>query len=133
MYATVASLFAMPPPQVLLIWPVGFLLVVLAAWLFVTASGGRRKGREQDRRAGLGLLSILCGPPAGAGLAWSANALGGVHPVDVGYTYVVFTIVGSVAGLIAGIIFCVTALRSPRNHDRKSPPTRWPDVVDESQ
>jgi hypothetical protein len=46
----------------------------------------------------------------GAFLAGLAIALGGVLPADVGYTCVVFTVIGGIAGFIAGIAFAVAGL-----------------------
>jgi hypothetical protein len=72
----VAPLFAMPPPYVLLSLPICFLLVLLIAGPFLTAAKTRGTRCEQDRRAGLGLLAILCGPLVGASLALLTNTLG---------------------------------------------------------
>ena len=60
----VTPLFAMPPPQMLLVWPVGIALVFLFVRLFVGATARKDRGKktESDRRAGLGLTAILCGP-----------------------------------------------------------------------
>lgn len=76
-------LFAMPPPEWLAILHVGFLFVFLIAMLAVTATRNRAKRSEQNRRVGLGVLAIFCGPFVGAFLAWLGNTLGGVHPADV--------------------------------------------------
>ena len=111
----VVPLFGMPPPQMLLIWPVGFLFVLLIAGLFVTATRTRAKRSERDRRAGLGLIAILGGPLVGACLAWLTNTLGDVHPLDVRYTYVVFTVIGGIAGMLAGIVFGITGLLCQRD------------------
>jgi hypothetical protein len=120
----VVPLFAMPPPLVILIWPTGFLLVLLIASRFVTATRTDGKRSEQNRRAALGLMAIFCGPLVGAFLAWLGNTLGDVHPADVGYTYCVFSVIGGIAGLLAGIAFGITALLSPRNLNGKSVPAK---------
>jgi hypothetical protein len=122
---------AMPPPQMLLIWPTGFLFVLLIAWLLVTATRTRGKLSEQSRRAGLALLAILCGPLVGAALAWLVHTWGDVHPLDVGYTYVVFTVIGSIAGLLGGLVFGITGLLSLREVEGKAVPLKPLDVTDE--
>jgi hypothetical protein len=116
----VATLFAMPPPVVLLVWPIGFVLCLLIAGLFVNATRTRGKRREQDRRAGLGFMAILCGPPVGAILAWLCNTLGDVHPADVAHTYSLLIAIGSFAGFLAGLAFGITGLICPRDSSRSA-------------
>jgi hypothetical protein len=127
----VVPLLAMPPPQMLLIWPIGFLFVLLIAWFLVTATRTRGNLGEQNRRAGLALLTILCGPLVGAALAWLFHTRGDVHPPDVGETYVVFTVIGGVAGLLGGVVFGITGLLSFRDAEGKAVPTKPVDVTDE--
>ncbi len=110
----VSLLFAINPAMPL-IWPFAFVLLILIAGIFVTVTRCRGKRSEQDRRAGLGLLAILSGPLVGASLAWLRNTLGDVLPADVGYTYILFTIFGGVAGFVTGVSFAITALVAPRN------------------
>ncbi len=78
----------------------------------------------------MGLLSILGGPRVGASLAWLNNALGGVHPGDVGYTYTFFSVIGGIAGLLAGVAFAITGLFCPRGSHEKAPTTRSVDILD---
>ena len=108
-------LFAMPGPYLLLALPIGFLLVLLIAGLFVSTTKTRGKRSERNRRAGFGLASIVCGPLVGASLAWMGNTLGNVHPADVGYTYGVCTVIGGIAGLLAGVAFAITGFFAPRD------------------
>jgi hypothetical protein len=127
----VAPIFAMPPPYVLLFLPIGFLLVLLIAGLFLTATRTRRKRSEQHRRAALGLMSIICGPVAGASLAWVAITFGSVHPADVRYTYTVLTVIGGIAGLLGGIAFCITGLLVFRDSGKEAVAGKSMDVTDE--
>ena len=127
----VVPVFAMPPPSVLLVWPIGFLLVLLIAGLFVNATKIRGKRSEQNRRAGLGLAAILCGPLVGASLALSVNTLGGVHPADVGYNYTVFTVIGAIAGLLTGVAFGITGLLSIGDSSGEAVPSKSVDITDE--
>jgi hypothetical protein len=113
------------------IWPTGLLFVLVLAWLLVTATRTRGKLGEQSRRAGLALLAIFCGPLVGAALAWLAHARGGVHPLDVGYTYRVFTVIGGIAGLLGGVVFGITGLLSFREAQGKAVPPKPVDVTDE--
>ena len=105
----VVPLFAMPPPM-LAIWSVAIPVVLLFVALFVSATrtGGRRS--EQNRRAMLGLMAILCGPLVGASLAWLGNTLEDVHPANVRYRYVTFTAIGGIAGVVGGVAFAITGL-----------------------
>src|SRR3954447_19284913 len=118
----VVPLLAMSP--VLLYWPIALLITLLFVSLFVTATKTRGKRSEQDRRAGLGRMAILCGPLVGASLAWLGNALGAVHPADVQYTYVGFIIIGGIAGFLAGVAFAITGLFSPRDSGGKDLPVK---------
>jgi uncharacterized protein YqgC (DUF456 family) len=117
------------------VWPVLFALLLLFVGLFVWATTRKDRGAksEQDRRAGLGIAALLCGPLIGALLAGLAQALGGIHPMDVAYTYVVFIIVGSIAGFMVGIAFAVTSVFSPRDarSNTKGEPTKPPGSWDE--
>jgi hypothetical protein len=122
---------AMPPPEMLLIWPAGFLFILVITAIFVTATRKSRKQSEQNRRAGLGITAILCGPLLGACLAWLANQGGYVHPADVKYTYVTLTIIGSIAGFVAGIFFAITALFCPRGSGEKAVLTKSADLLDD--
>ena len=79
----------------------------------------------------LGLVAIVGGPLVGASLAFSINALGDVHPADVGYTYTVFTVIGGIAGLLGGIAFGTTSLISPRDSRVKGVAHKPADVTDE--
>ncbi len=124
-------LFAMPPSGVLKVSAVGCALVLLIAGLFVRATRTRGKRSEQKRRAGLGVLAIFCGPLVGAFLAWLANILGGVHPADVGDTYRQFTVIGGIAGLVAGIFFAMTGLLCLRDSSGKAVPAKPEHVADE--
>ncbi len=90
----VIPVFASPAPEFVLVSSVGVLFVLLVTGLFVKATRTRRKKSEQNRRAGLGLMAIVCGPIVGASLAWVANVLGNVHPADVRYTFAVLTTTG---------------------------------------
>src|SRR5262245_1616897 len=100
-----APLFAMPPPGSAPMIVCGIVLVMLGVGFFVKLTARKDHGpdNEQNRRAGLGMATVLCGPLVGALLAGLAHATGGIHPVDVTHTYVVSIGIGSVAGLIAGI------------------------------
>jgi multidrug transporter EmrE-like cation transporter len=121
----------MPGPYLLWVLPIAFVLVLLIAGLFVTATRTRGKQGEQDRRALLGLVAILGGPLVGASLAFLGNALGNVHPADVGYTYAVFTVIGGIAGLLVGVAFGITGLLTLRGSDGKAVPPKAVDVTDE--
>ena len=57
--------------------------------------------------------------------------LGDVHPADVGYTYVVFTVIGGIAGLLAGIAFGITGLLCPRDVSGKGLSARPANLMDE--
>ena len=127
----VAPLFAMPPPVVLLVWPIGLLLVLLIAGLFVSATRTRGKRSERNRRASLGLAAISCGPFVGAALAWLSNSVGVVHPADVGYTYTVFAIIGAIAGLLAGVVFAITGIFAPRTSSGNAIPAKAMDFMDD--
>jgi hypothetical protein len=127
----VAPLFAMPPPYVLLFLPIGFLLVLLIAGLFLTATRARRKTTERNRRAGLGIMAIICGPVVGASLAWVDNTFGSVLPADVRYTYTVFTVIGGIAGLLGGIAFCITGLLVFRDSGKEAVAGKPIDITDE--
>ena len=120
----VVPLFAMPPPEMLWVWPTGFLIVFAVAGLFVTATKTPWKRSEHERRAGLGVMAILCGPAIGASLAWLANILGNVLPADVKYTYVVLIIIGGIAGFLAGVFFGITALLCRPRLRQESDPGR---------
>ena len=113
-------LLAVLPPQVLWIWPTGFLLVLVIAGFLVTATRTRAKRSERARegRASSSWPSSAV-PGGGALLAWLGNTLCDVNPLDVAYTYVVFTVIGGIAGLLAGIIFGVTGLLCPRDESGK--------------
>jgi hypothetical protein len=112
----VLPLFAMPPPGTFETQVTGVLLVILMIGAFVTLTAKRKREprAERNRRAGLGLLAICCGPLAGAGLAAVTITTGTVLPLDVAYTYYVFTGIGAFAGFVAGVAFAVTGLFSPR-------------------
>jgi hypothetical protein len=126
-----APIFAMPPPSVLLFLPIGFLLVLLIAALFLTATRTRWQRSEQNRRAGLGLMAIICGPLVGASLAGVSVALGNVHPADVAHSYAVFSVIGGIAGLLGGIAFCITGLLVSRDSGRKANAAKHVDFTDE--
>jgi len=128
----IVPLFAMPPDEALfvqILLAIGLLLALLIAGLFVTATRTRGKRSEQDRRAGLGLMAILCGPLVGASLAWLVNTLGDVHPADVGFTYAKCTVIGGIAGVLAGVAFGITGLLCPRDSSGKAVPTKPEDVT----
>jgi hypothetical protein len=127
----VVPLFAMPPPGVLLVAAAGIGFVLLIASLFVTATRTRGKQSEQYRRARLGLAAILGGPLVGASFAFLGNLLGDVHPADVGYTYRVFTIIGGIAGLLAGVAFGITGLLTPQGSDGKAVSSKSVDFTDD--
>jgi hypothetical protein len=123
--------FAMPPPQMLLVWPAGLIVVflIVAHFVHATNSKGRVEKNEKDRRAWLGLVAILCGPFVGAFLASLGVALGDVHPADVEYTYVVLTVIGGIAGLVAGLAFAVTYLDSAWSAVGKVAPAKKSDPL----
>jgi hypothetical protein len=127
----VVRLFAIPPPYLLLVLPIGFVLVLLIAGVFLTATTIHGKQSEQDRRARRELVAIFCGPLVGPSLAFLANALGNVHPADVEDTCAVFTVIGGIAVLIGGVAFGSTGLLSPRSSDGKAVPSKPVDVTDE--
>jgi hypothetical protein len=106
----IGPLFAMPPPSWGLSFATGLLVVFVASTVFVRASASGKN--ERNRRAGLGLLAIIGGPLIGLSLAGLVHAVGGIHPLDIGYTYGTFAMIGGVAGLIAGLIFAVTGILS---------------------
>jgi hypothetical protein len=54
-----------------------------------------------------------------------------VHPADLRYTYTVFTILGGIAGFVAGLIFAITALFCAQCASEKSVPAKPVDVADE--
>jgi hypothetical protein len=122
------SLFAMPPPQVVLVWPIGFLFVLVLAVLFAKATQTRGKRSEHNRRAGLGIMAIICGPVVGASLAWVTDALGGVHPADVGYSYAVFTAIGGIAGTLGAVAFGISGFLTPEIPTEK-PPSNCEDSI----
>lgn len=104
-------LFAIWPPGLMETWIIGGLVVLGAVGLFVRAT--RVSGRERERRAGLGCLALVSGPLLGAALAWLTCTFGDVSPLDVGYTYGVFTIIGGIAGFLGGVAFLLTAMFGP--------------------
>jgi hypothetical protein len=89
---------------------VGLLLVLSFAICLVRATASR-KG-EGNRRARLGLLAILGGPLAGAALVGLTQAFGYIHPEDIRYSYIIFTLIGGIAGFIAGLFFALTSVLS---------------------
>ena len=130
-----APLFAPLPPGAIEGQIIGVVLVVLLIGVFVKATANRKprvgpRG-EQNRRAGLGLLAICCGPLAGAALAAATIAVADVHPLDVSYTYHVFTIIGAFAGIITGIAFALTALFSPQSDGPDKLPSKSPGPFEE--
>jgi hypothetical protein len=127
----VVSLFAMPPPDVLLSWPIGYLFIILLAGLFVTATRTRGKRSEQNRRVGLALMAILCGPLVGATVAWLGITLGDVVPADVRDIYVVLIFIGCIAGSLAAVAFGLTGLLGPRDSGRKTVTVKRVDLMDE--
>jgi hypothetical protein len=127
----VVPLFAMPPPGVLFVSAAGIGFVLLIASLFVTATRTRGKQSEQYRRARLGLIAILSGPLVGASFAFLGNLLGDVHPADVGYNYRVFTVIGGIAGLLAGVAFGITGLLTLQGSDEKAVQSKSVDDIDE--
>jgi hypothetical protein len=127
----VAPFFGMPPPSVLLFLPIGFLVVLLVAALYLNVTRTRGQKSEQNRRAGLGLMAIICGPLVGASLAGASVALGNVHPADVAHSYAVFSVIGGMAGLLAGIAFYVTGLLVSRDSGGKANAARHADFSNE--
>jgi MFS family permease len=113
------------------LWVVFFTLPIVVACFFVRATTRKDRGKERDRRAGLGLVAILCGPLLGAILAGLATHLGDVHPLDVRYTYWVFISIGAIAGFLTGCAFAVAALFSPRAACRKDSLAKAPEPWDE--
>jgi hypothetical protein len=113
----VAPLFALQPAGMFEGQLIGILLVILMIGTFVKLTANRKRGTgaERNRRAGLGLLAICCGPLAGSGLAALTVAISDVHPLDVAYTYYVFTIIGTFAGFVSGVAFAVSVLFSPQS------------------
>ena len=113
----VAPLFAMPPPQAFTAMRVGIVLVLLTIGIFVKVTASKKRGphSERNRRAGLGLLAIICGPLAGAGLAALKHAFGDVHPRDITFTYYMFMLIGGLAGFIIGMVLAVTSVFSPND------------------
>ena len=120
----VAPLFALPPPQALTAMRVGIVLVLLTIGIFVKVTASKKRGprSERNRRAGLGLLAIICGPLAGAGLAALNHAFGDVHPMDITFTYYMFMLLGGLAGFITGMAFAVASVLSPNDRpgDKRS-------------
>jgi hypothetical protein len=102
----------------------GFILVTVIG-VVLTSSRSRTKGvDDRDRTAGLGCLSMVFGPLVGLALASLACEFGDVHPMDVGYTFAVFTAIGTLAGLIGGAAFATAASfsgreSSPKGEDRE--------------
>jgi hypothetical protein len=128
----IVPLFAMPPAGPLFFsWSIGLILVLALVHVFVNATRTPKKRREQNRRAGLGLMAIVCGPLVGASLAWLVNALGDVHPRDVTYTYVVFTVIGGIAGVVAGVVFAITGILCTRDLGGKGISDKSVSVTDE--
>ncbi len=125
------SVFAMPGRAVILSSYAGFLVVLVVATIFVTATKHRPNRSERNRRAALGITAIRCGPLIGASLACLMNTLGEVHPADVTYTFVMFTIIGSIAGFCAGIFFAITALFCGRNVASKAVPAKAAEFSDD--
>jgi MFS family permease len=126
----VSPLFGLNPPNVYSGMVIGVVVVAIVVGIFVmaTAKKDHKAQNERNRRAGLGLLAIICGPIAGAGLACLTCTLGDVHPLDVRNMYVVLTIIGCIAGFIAAIIFAALSLLAPRNPRVK---TTAPEPTDE--
>jgi uncharacterized membrane protein len=122
---------AMPPPEMLLIWPAGFVLIFLTTGIFVTATRKPQRKSERNRRAGLGITAILSGPLIGAGLAWLANQAGAVHPADVKFTFIVHIIIGAIAGYCVGIFFAFTAFFCQIDSGGKASPAKPADCSDE--
>jgi hypothetical protein len=127
----VGLLLALLPPEMLFIWPIGFLIVLLADRYLVIAMRTREKRGERARRVGLALVAVLCGPLVGVSLACSFHTLGNVHPLNVAYTYVVFTVTGGIAGLLAGSIFGIIGLLCPRDRSGKDKQGKPVGVTDE--
>jgi hypothetical protein len=129
----VAPLFALPPPGMFEGQLIGFLLIILMIGTFVKLTANRKRGTraERNRRAGLGLLAMCCGPLAGAGLAALTVAISDVHSLDVAYPYYVFTIIGTLAGFVSGIAFAVTVLFSPQSDGPGKLATKSPGPFDD--
>ena len=98
---------------------VAFFVALLGTGLLVTATRAHRKGIESKRRTRLGLFAMVCGPLVGATLAWLFNTVDDVNPLDSGYYYLVFTIIGGIAGLLAGLAFWMTTLLCTRDPSGK--------------
>jgi hypothetical protein len=124
-------LFAMPPPEMLLICVPGFVLILVITGIFVTPTRKSQRKSERNRRASLGITAIVAGPLVGAGLAWLASTWGSVHPADVKYTYVMLITFGAIAGYGLGIFFAITAFLCPRDSGGKALPAKSADYSDE--
>lgn len=107
-----SPLFAMTPPWTFFICSAFILFILVIAGIFVAATSRSRTRNEQNRRAGLGIMAIVCGPLVGACLAWLTCEWGSVLTADVKHTYAAFIKIGSLAGFIAGTFFAVTATLS---------------------
>ncbi len=94
-------------PRGLLVQWVGLFAVFAAAVMFVWRTRTRRN--ERNRRAGLGIASIIGGPLVGLGLAFLVETSGEVLPMDLIYNRWLFGIVGTVAGIMAAIFFASSA------------------------
>ncbi len=116
----IAPLFAMPPPGYYIYLAIGLLVVFFIAAIFVTKTRVGDALGERNRRAMLGLAAILSGPLVGTSLAWIANALGNVYPADVKITYIGYTALGGIAGLMAGVVVGATGFFVPKDPRMKS-------------
>jgi energy-converting hydrogenase Eha subunit A len=128
----VAPLFAMEPPDAFATARIGALFLCVVIGIFVLTAN--RKGNpqsERNRRAGLGLLAIFCGPLFGAGLAALTIAVGDVPRLDVAHTYYVFTVIGAFAGFVTGVAFAVTCVFSPQVEGASKSPATSPEPWDE--
>jgi hypothetical protein len=108
-----------------------FLFALLFVTVFVGGTARRYKLRgERERRAGLGVLALLGGPLTGLALAFLSMSFSPVNPLDVGYTYGLFTGLGATVGVIVAFCCLLTDLLAPARAGGKVPPLNPPALWD---
>lgn len=97
----------------------GFLMLYLVAgWMTRRA---RKGGSARDDAPALGCATLIAGPAIGTGLAFIRCRFGGVNPLDVGFTYMVFVALGSFVGFMGACAFAVASLAARARHKKNVP------------
>lgn len=106
-------LFAVPPPEILLVFPLGVVAVVLIASLLVAYSSRREVGRKQGRiqrgihAGGFAFLCLLAGPLVGLAFGWILTRIDPPNPKDLAHLIVSMTVLGCIAGFLGAGIFAI--------------------------